>query len=102
MSTEFDEPLLPAVQYTVKELLARIDGKIDTLTATLQNKADKSEVLALERELRILHDDKAEQSQVDKLEQKVSSSEKLVVRGIGTIAAGAALAVAALFHVHIP
>lgn len=37
------------VSYTVKELLARQDGKLDTILLTLHAKADKTELAALEQ-----------------------------------------------------
>jgi hypothetical protein len=37
------------VSYTVKELLARQDGKLDTIILTLNAKAEKTELAALEQ-----------------------------------------------------
>ena len=44
----------PTVSYTVKESLARIDGKLDSLTLLMQTKADRADVLGLHERLTVL------------------------------------------------
>jgi hypothetical protein len=39
----------PAIVYSVKELISRLDGKLDAIMNVLTNKADRADVTALER-----------------------------------------------------
>lgn len=39
----------PAIVYSVKELISRLDGKLDAIMSVLTNKADRADVTALER-----------------------------------------------------
>jgi len=39
----------PAIVYSVKELISRLDGKLDAMMNLLTNKADRADVTALER-----------------------------------------------------
>ncbi len=41
----------PVVRYTVREMLARIDGKIDSLTTSVALKADKADLDRMEQRL---------------------------------------------------
>jgi hypothetical protein len=38
----------PGIVFSVKELIGRLDGKLDTITNILTSKADRSDVIALE------------------------------------------------------
>lgn len=38
----------PGIVYSVKELISRLDGKLDMITNILTSKADRSDVIALE------------------------------------------------------
>lgn len=41
----------PAIVYSVKELISRLDGKLDAIMSVLVNKADRADVTALERRM---------------------------------------------------
>ena len=51
-----------SVSYTVKELLAKLDGKVDTIILALGSKADKAELAEVER--RVLALEKQTETQV--------------------------------------
>ena len=39
----------PAIVYSVKELISRLDGKLDAMMNLMTNKADRADVTALEK-----------------------------------------------------
>lgn len=41
----------PSVKYTVRDMFARVDGKLDSLTTLVAGKADKTDIDRLERRL---------------------------------------------------
>lgn len=49
----------PAITFTVKEILARVDGKVDLILAQLAGKASLAEVDALKNRVDSLEDDLA-------------------------------------------
>lgn len=54
------------VVYTVKELLAKLDGKVDTIILSLGSKAEKSDVEALAKRVVDLEGKVSLQSEVNK------------------------------------
>lgn len=52
----------PAIVFSVKELISRLDGKLDAIMSVLVNKADRADVTALER-------------RVDAVENKINTRE---------------------------
>lgn len=59
MVNDFDEPA-GTVRYTVKELLARLESKLDTALAVMENKADHDLVLNLAERVTKLETEAAE------------------------------------------
>jgi hypothetical protein len=73
-----------SVSFTVKELLARQDGKLDTITLLLNSKAEKTEVAALEGRIMSL----------ERTDSKQSGSQSLFWRAMPLIISFGALIVA--------
>ena len=66
----------PTVTYTVKEMLARVEGKVDLLVRELPGKANVSDVVELRAEVNLLKDEIA-------IERAVARSiRRLVVFGV--------------------
>jgi DNA repair ATPase RecN len=64
------------IEFTVKELLARIEGKLDTLTALTHEKADKAELLRLETWLHKIEKETIKRPEFDNLDKKNEQLEK--------------------------
>ena len=77
------------ITFTVKELLARQDGKLDTIILTLHAKADKTDLAALEQ--RVLG--------LERTDSKQEGSNYLFWRGATLLVSLAGLATAVLVGV---
>lgn len=64
------------VQFTVKELLARIDGKIDLITGLVHEKADKADLVRLLERITLLERAAAEKLELKALEVRLGAVEK--------------------------
>ena len=86
----------PAVRYSVRDLLARIDGKIDSLTTSVALKADKADLDRIESRLdghdsRIVgletwkHDKEVAATVHQQRDNRWSAKKKTVVGALGTL-----------------
>jgi hypothetical protein len=64
------------VQFTVKELLARIDGKIDMITGLVHEKADKQDLKLLESRVDKMEKVAADKMEVEKVETRLLKVEQ--------------------------
>ncbi len=83
-----------SVSYTIKELLANLDGKIDTIILTLSGKADVSDLVEVERRVAKLESKVILQAEVNEA-LKSSNAENFTRREkvLGVLIACGALAV---------
>lgn len=65
------------VQFTVKELLARIDGKIDLITALVHEKADKVDLTRLDIRVGTVERTTTEKKEFELVEARVIQLEKV-------------------------
>ena len=75
----------PDVNYTVKELIARVEGKIDSIVATLSNKVDVSAVAAMELRIARLENSDAKQGAVDQYKKWLLASSLMSIAALSTI-----------------
>ena len=78
------------VQFTVKELLSRIDGKIDILTGLIHEKADKADLNRLDGRVAKIE---RESATSDALRQ---NTEKITAQGVATKRQWVAIAFSAI------
>ena len=65
----------PVIRFSVRDLLARVDGRLDQLTQTLGSLATKSEVASLERRLIELEVKELRRETMDKHDEKATTSK---------------------------
>lgn len=89
----------PTVEYTVKELLGEIRGKIDTLIKIVSEKADKAELVALTGRVATLELSAASKEATRKNEEKIKRFWIwLVFTGVATLLQGGALIFSLVQH----
>jgi hypothetical protein len=64
------------ITYTVKELLGKLDAKLDLIVAQLADKADAHEVEDLERRVGVLEGSAATEAEVERQRVKLQNERK--------------------------
>ena len=83
-----------SISYSVKELLAKQDGKLDTILLTLTSKADREEMAGVERRVTALEVQSVTQERVNKaLSTENASNFTRREKAIGSLLALLALLV---------
>lgn len=81
----------PSVTFTVKELLGRMDAKLDKVITTLDSKASAADLLHLEQRVSVLESDDSREDAARKVREDLVASRKRMTHWVVGILAVAIL-----------
>lgn len=92
-----------SVRFSVKELLAKLDGKLDVISEKLDAKADEAHLVALEARVLVLEGSAATEAQLADYRRKQADERKrdrrwLMVFGTSTVLSGLGLLATTIFN----